>query len=445
MEQSDGEAPTGGSKAEAVIGRTGVASVGVASVAAAVAGYLVLVVVARRVPQDVNANFLVFWSLFFAGYGVLGGLQQEATRAVGTTMLEGGAGRAGGARVMPWSLLVGAGLAVVTAASSPWWFPTLLVGQPSVVVGVLCAAVVVLAGHVTLVGILAGRRLWTLSAVLTGGESMLRLGLVGVAVAIGAGLVGLEIATVASAVFWLLLIASSRRARTAIGTRGVDTPRRVISRAAQAMVAAAGSAALVVGFPTLLRLSASSGEWATAAPLVLAISLTRAPLLMPLNAYQGVAITYFLDPRRSRGAALARIVGVIVGFGLVGAALAWLVGPWLMALFFGAGYRVSGVLLGSLMLDAVALAVVTMTGACVLALGRHRAYAIGWIVAAVASAGLVLLPMPLDSRAVLALGASPLLGAVIHLVALRGATAPATLRGAGTVTARGAGPRPAVR
>ncbi len=256
---------------------------------------------------------------------------------------------------------------------------------------------------------------------------------------------GLEIATAASAVFWLLLVASLRRARTAIATSGADTPRRAVSRAVQAMVAAAGSAVLVVGFPTLLRLSASAGEWATAAPLVLAISLTRAPLLMPLNAYQGVAIAFFLDPRRSRAAALGRIVAVIVGFGVVGAALAWLVGPWLMALFFGAAYRVSGMLLGSLMLDAVALAVVTMTGACVLALGRHRAYAIGWIVAALASAVLVLAPMPLDARAVLALGVSPLLGAAIHLVALRGSTTPAMVRTTGAVTAEGAGQRPAGR
>lgn len=401
-----------------MIGRAGAASVGVASVAAAIAGYAVLVIVARYVTPAVNADFLVFWSVFFAGYAVLGGLQQEATRAVGTAWLDERDQAPVGARVMPWSLLIGGGVALAVAALAPWWFPAILTGQSWATLAVLCLSIVVLAGHVTLGGALAGRRQWTTSAVLVGGESTLRLVLVGVAATLGAGLLGLEVATAASAAFWLVLITVRRVARSATTARSSDGPRRMVSRSLQAMLASAGTAVLVVGFPTILRLSSDVSEWATAAPLVLAISLTRAPLLLPLNAYQGVAIGYFLDPHRRRGPALARIVFTIIGLGLIGAVLAWLFGPWIMAAFFGPDYRVSGVLLGVLTLAAVVLAVLTITGACVLAIGRHRAYALGWIVAAVVSTGLVFLDIPLTERAALALAVGPALGAAMHVAAL---------------------------
>lgn len=412
---------------EPVIGRSGIASVAFASVVAAAAGYVVLVVVARHISPEANADFLVFWSLFFGGYGVLGGLQQEATRAVGAAALAPGSGvTRQGARVLPWSLLIGGGTAVLAAAVAPWWFPTLLAGQPVRVAVVLCVSIVALAGHVTLVGMLAGLRRWTTSALLTGGESALRLILVVVATAVGADLVGTETAVAASAVFWLGLLLVSRPARGAVGVRSEDRPARFTARALQAMVAAVGSAALVVGYPTLLRLSASGSEWASAAPLVLAISLTRAPLLMPLNAYQGVAINYFLDPRRKRGAALGRIVLAITAVGIVGATAAGVVGPWLMAAFFGAGYHVSGGLLAVLTLAAVALAVLTMTGACVLAVGQHRAYALGWILATAASAAVLFVGLPLNARAVLSLATGPVVGAIVHVVALR--SAPGALR-----------------
>ena len=89
-----------------VIGGRGMASVGIASVVAAGSGYLVLVVVARYLEPSVNADFLVYWSLLFGGFGILGGIQQEATRSVGTAAHTGEA-TPGAARVLPWSLLIG--------------------------------------------------------------------------------------------------------------------------------------------------------------------------------------------------------------------------------------------------------------------------------------------------------------------------------------------------
>src|ERR1035437_10205405 len=117
------------------------------------------------------------------------------------------------------------------------------------------------------------------------------------------------------------------------------------------MVGTASSAVLVVGFPVVLRFASSDVEWITAAPLLLAISLTRAPLLLPLQAYQGVAIALFLN-ERSRGiTVLLRPASAILGVGTLGAAGAYLLGPLIMSAFFGPGYRVAGRLLAGVFLS----------------------------------------------------------------------------------------------
>jgi hypothetical protein len=405
----------------AVIGGRGVASVGVASAVAAASGYLVLVIVARYVEPSVNADFLVYWSLLFGGFGILGGLQQEATRSVGSVELGGTTG-ARRTRILPWSLTLAAAGAAVAACLAPWWRPQLLDGQPVLPVAVLCVAGVAFAGHVTLVGALAGRRQWTTSSFLIGAESALRVVLTVLAVVVGADLVGLEVAVSASAVLWVVMLPLSRRLRAATGAQADSGPGRMVARQVQAMLAAAGAAALVVGYPTLLRATTPDAQWATAAPLVLAISLTRAPLLMPLNAFQGVAISYFLDPRRKRGAALVRILAVVVAVGVVGATAAFAVGPWLMATLFGESYRVDGPLLLGLTLASTALAVVTLTGSAALALGRHLAYAGGWFLATAVSAAVLLTDLPLATRAVMSLAVGPVAGACVHLLAVRSAS-----------------------
>ncbi len=406
---------------------SGAASIAIASAVAAVSGYGVLVLVAHRLTPADNADFLVYWSLLFALIGVLGGLQQEATRAVATAEMQPASTvRAHhDSRVLPWSLAVAVALTLVVLATSGWWRPSVLAGDSgSAAVLVLCAGGVVYSGHLTIVGTMSGRRQWSAASVLIGGESLLRFVLVG-AVVLGRGNLGrLEVAATASTVLWLAVALVSPTLRSAMGARAGAPPARLVSRSLQAMLAALGSAALVVGFPTLLRLSSTPAEWTTAAPLVLAISLTRAPLLIPLNAFQGVAIGYFLDPRRGRSAAMARVVTGIAAVGVVGAGLATLVGPAIMAAFFGPAYRMSGWMLGALTLSAVALAILTMTGAGVLALAQHRAYAAGWLAAMVVSLALVFAPLPLEGRAILSLALGPTVGIAVHVLALRGARTP---------------------
>jgi O-antigen/teichoic acid export membrane protein len=404
-----------------------VGGVGLASLVAAAAGYLVLLVAARVLTPAQNADFLAFWGLLFFFFGVLGGLQNETTRAVHVTLGAGpgthaGTGPAAGPRVLRSGLLVGTALAAVLLATAPLWGTAVLGDDPWLLVAVVAVSVVAFSGHAAVAGALAGTGAWSTYARLVGAESVVRLLLTAVAAAVGLGTAGMAAGAGFAAATWLGF-AVSPAVRAVRGLR-VGAPGRTFAAATgQAMAGTAASAALVVGFPVLLRVTTPADAYALAAPLLMAVQLTRAPLLIPLNAYQGVAITHFLAHRDRGARPLLQVAAVVLGVGAVGAVAAALVGPWLMATVLGPDYRVAGGVLAGLTASACALALLTLTGAAVLALGRHRAYATGWLVATAVSAAVLLLPASLELRAVVSLAAGPLVGVVLHAVAVRRATA----------------------
>ena len=90
---------------------------------------------------------------------------------------------------------------------------------------------------------------------------------------------------------------------------------------------------------------------------------------------------------------------------------------------FGEEYRASGALLAWLTTAAIAIALLTLTGAATVAAALHRAYAAGWISATVASMLLLLLPLDLETRTVIALLCGPMVGIAVHLAALARASA----------------------
>lgn len=409
------------------ITRRGAAGVGLASAISALSGYLILVIAARTLGPERNADFLVFWALMFGLFGIVGGLQQETTRSVRSGDLDTSLSERP-VHVLPVSLLVGIGAAVVVGATSVMWSsPTLGSGSWPVVIA-LCLAVPAFAGDSALVGALAGHRSWRVYSALVSSEAIARLLFVVLVALAGATTQGMEIASAAAAAVWIVFSVVSSAGRRAARATGDSDTRQFLTGSGHAMVAAASSAVLVVGFPVLLRLTSSKLEWITAAPLLLAISLTRAPLLMPLNAYQGVAIAHFTSEQDRGMALLLRPAAAIVGVGALGAAGAYVLGPFIMVAFFGPGYRVGGLLLAALTLAATCLALLTLTGSAVLAAGRHRAYAIGWFLSCVASVTLLMTGLPLASRSVLSLCVGPLVGIGIHLSVLSsGTTSPSVI------------------
>jgi O-antigen/teichoic acid export membrane protein len=96
----------------------------------------------------------------------------------------------------------------------------------------------------------------------------------------------------------------------------------------------------------------------------------------------------------------------------------YLLGPELLRVVFGDEFRATRVLLVGLCVAAAAVAVLTLTGWAALAAGRHGSYLWGWVAALVGTVLLLLLPMDLESRSVLALVGGPTMGAVVHAASL---------------------------
>jgi len=424
------------SRTGSTISAGGATGVGLASLVGGATSYLVFLVAARVLDQESNALFLVFWSLLFWSFGTIGGLQNEVTRAVrsatatstatsptidatGTTGPTGRLPARSGAAVVPVSLALGGGAALVAAISSPLWGERLLGAPWPWLVLVLGVSLVTFAGHSAMCGALAGRGAWSAYSTLVAAEATTRLALVLLAAAAGGVLLGLEAAAGLAAATWVLLVAVDRRSRAAFGARA-DVPAGVfVGHVGHAVLASSASAALVVGFTVLLKITSTHEAVVAATPFILAISLTRAPLLIPLSAYQGVAITYFLEHRTEGLRSLARVGGYILGGGLLAALAAAAVGPWLMRTLFGPGYGVTGAWLGALTLVGSLLALLTLTGAAVLALGEHRRYSAGWVAATLVALALLLTPLSLELRTILSLGAGPLVGIAVHAAALR--------------------------
>lgn len=414
-------------------GRSGTTGVGLASLVAAASGYLVLVLAARVLDPAQNADFLAFWGLLFFLFGTLGGLQSEVTRSahvartalsVGSTATvePGGSSAPTGARIMPVALGVGTALAVLTALTGPLWGRAALGDLAGVGVAVVAVAVLAFAGHSAVAGTLAGRGRWSTYALVVAAEAVVRLGLVAlVVVTLTDGLPApLRVATGAAAGTWLAMSLIAP-VRGAWGQRADVPARRLLSGFAHAMTGAAASAALVVGFPVLLRLTTDPTVYAGAAPLILAVQLTRAPLLIPLTAYQGMAITAVLTHRDRGLRPLVRVAGLVLAAGVLAAGAAALLGPWLMEVLLGPDYRVAGGVLAALTMTAALLALLTLTGAAALALDGHRPFAVGWGLATAVSAATLLLPGPLAVRIALSLATGPLVGLAVHVAHVRGA------------------------
>ena len=153
-----------------------------------------------------------------------------------------------------------------------------------------------------------------------------------------------------------------------------------------------------------------------AGALILAVTLTRAPLLVPLNSFQGVLISRFVDRRDHRLAALGAPLGIVTAVGAVGVLAAWLMGPWLLRSVFGADFDLDGVVVALLTLGATCLALLTVTGAAAIAAGAHRWYAAGWWMSTLVAIAMLLLPLDVATRTCVALVVGPLVGLGVHLV-----------------------------
>jgi O-antigen/teichoic acid export membrane protein len=398
--------------------RASVARVGAATALTALCGYAVVYLAARDLAPSGFSIFGVFWGAFGLVTGAANGLLQETTREIRST-LYAGESAAGAPRIHPLRVaaMVGVAAAVVIAGSSPLWSPRVFVEERWLSVALLSVGLAGFCLHSTLLGMLAGANRWTQYGVLMVTDALIRVAIAVATFVIGWGLAGFLWATVGGAVAWLITLATSPTARSTARLLASGSMAVFLRGTAHSITAAGASAILVMGFPVLLKLT-SNELGAQGGVIILAVTLTRAPLLVPLMAMQGNLIAHFVDERTDRLRALLAPAVIIAGIGAIGVAAAGLVGPWLLRVGFGAQYNASGELLAWLTAAAVAIAMLTLTGAAAVAAALHSAYSLGWVGATAAAGLLLLLPLPLETRTVVALLCGPLVGIGVHLLAL---------------------------
>jgi hypothetical protein len=407
----------GGTAASAgPIARGSVVRVGTATALTAVCGYAVIYLAARDLAPSGFSVFGVFWGAFGLVTGAAGGLLPEATREVRSARHTA---MAAGPRTHPLRVagMIGVVAAAVIAGSSPRWSGQVFVAERWLSVGLLSIGLAGFCLHATLLGMLAGADRWTQYGALMVTDAVIRMAVATTAFVIGWGLAGFLWATAAGAVAWLLMLLASPAARAAARLLTVGGIATFLRGAAHSITAAAASAILMVGFPVLLK-ATSSQLGAEGGVIILAVTLTRAPLLISLGGMQSNLIAHFVDERTGRLRALITPMVIVGGIGTVGVLAAGLTGPWLLRTGFGPDYHTSGALLAWLTAAAVAIAMLALTGTAAVAAALHRAYSFGWVGATVASTLLLLLPLPLATRTVIALLCGPLVGIVVHLAAL---------------------------
>lgn len=395
------------------------AVVSVAALSAAVSTFLITITAARALTHGDDASsyseFVVFWSLLFGCYGIVVGIQQETTRSVRTRAVRS---KSGGAPVLLVALALGGAIAVVVGISGPLWSHRVLplsswAGPSAVAVGSVLYAL-----YAASLGAAGGSEDWRGYSGLMVLDAVGRLGLVGLAAVLGARLVGVEAACVAVSLAAVLVLLS-RRFRAVLTARADRTFWPAVRTSAYAMASSTASAVLVVGYPVLVSLLVRDPDPAELAATMTVVQLTRAPIMLPLLAFQSVAVSAFVAQPRPQLRDLAKPIGLVGAVGLVGAPLAAWLGPTVLRLLYGPVYVVSRTTFALLVLAAMAIAMLTLTGTLALAIGSHRGYMAGWLLAAAAAVGLLLLPGQLPAVVELSLCVAPLFGIAVHVLTIR--------------------------
>ena len=414
------------------------------SLLAAVSTLLVTMIAQRALNGSELTEFLLFWAALFTVTGIITGIQPEITRAVGTARTRAVADRAlanraasGGAASTEGSAPQGARVVTVTAAlgaiagalvlvSSPLWAGQQIPHSAAVGVTAMAVGVFLYALQATMSGVTAGEDRWYLFAAVGGLESAGRLILMLAAALMIPSLAGLEVATVVPMGLWLILAFVTVSGRRLWVARADVPARRLITNILWSFLSSAAAAVLMMGFPNVLKASgAAESEPVVLGTLILAISITRSPIMIPLQAFQGVAVSAFLKQRHRPVAAFIKPAAAVVAVGAMGALAAYLVGPLLFRLIYpptaGAesAYEAaaSGITLGALVFASALLALMTLSGNMALAVNQHRIYLAGWVVAAAVTLSLAfLVPAPLVPRAIVALAVGPVCGFVVHMV-----------------------------
>jgi hypothetical protein len=374
----------------------------------ALSNFVIMLLMTRTLSDpEQQSEALAFWSVLTGLFGVLVGVQNESTRATAAVRH----GRPGQGRLLVPVLGVGlvsaAVVAVTAAVGIRWVLPTHpLSATTMLVVTALCYAL-----YALLLGAMAGSGRWAgLAGALTA-EVAIRVLAVGAVALTVRSLFGYQTAMTSAVVVVTAALCATPVTRRLLASHSDREWRVSLRQLGLAIVSAASSAVMITGYPALMKASLRAEPQLAA--WMLAVSITRAPVMMPIITFQQVAVARFVAHRRSTLRALVVPVGLVLATGGVAAVGAGLLGPWFLRLF-DPSFSIGGGTLAMLTLASTAMAALVLVGTAALALDGHRVYGIGWALAAITSIGLLFaVHLPVLPRLITSLVAGPLVGAVI--------------------------------
>jgi len=383
-----------------------------ATAIAGVASYAVTIIVPGQIGLARYSVFAVFWAALYLVIGALSGVQQEVARgtrpvAVGSApQVNRARNFAGIAAVIVFVLVI---------ASSPAWaervFPSfgftlvwpLAIGTASYVLVAVAA------------GSLYGLAGWLPAALMIAVDAVLRLVAVLVVLLVTHDVVPLAWAAVAPFPITLVVLWPIIR-RSVAGRAQLDVGYRTLTwNVLRTVVAAASSGVMVSGFPLLLGITSPREPAALLGLFVLAITLTRAPLIVVAMSLQSYFTVTFRDAGEAFWREFVKLLGLILAAGVVLAALGWLIGPAVFAFLFPGRLVPEGVFIAALVISSALVGAMCVSAPAVLARSQHFVYSLGWVVGALATIGSLLLPLDFSSRTIVALFVGPILGLGVHL------------------------------
>ena len=399
---------------EAESAGAGLRSILLATAIAGALGYVIQLAAPTLIGDDAGyVSFSVFWSALYLCVAALSGVQQEVTRAARPVSDEPPS------RVLVEFTVISALVVVVAVGILALLFGAAILPDRTVaLVACLCVGVVGYLLVAVLSGVLYGLRMWSAVAWITVIDAGVRAALVvtGLALKWTSEWIALAISLPFGLAF--LVVWTWRRSRV-VGRFRLDVGlRRLLAQAGGTVVAAAAMGLMMNGMPMLIGAVAGPDDAAALAGLILAITVTRAPIVIPLLALQSYLISLMRGGgrvvRRRVLLALAAVAGAV---GLLSAAAA-LVGPWAIGVVSGGRSDVSSAMMAAITAGAGLVAMMCVTGPALIAERRHAPYVGGWVVAAVLTLICLQVPVGLDQKVALALLLPPLAGILVHIVAI---------------------------
>jgi O-antigen/teichoic acid export membrane protein len=384
----------------AVIVPAGTGSVGVGLVVLGLASYAYLAMAGHALGPAGMSSVSVAWAIAYAlGPGVFFPVEQEITRLVAARRAygEGGAPVLRRGAVLAGALLALLGV-VMVAVRGP--LADRLFGGEVAMVWALLASFAGMALSYVVRGMLAGEGHFGWYGIQLGLDGLLRI-------VLAAALGGLR---VDSPLPYCLILAVAPIVATLCTVRplrgafhaGPEVDWLDLCRGLGLLVVSVSLAQLVLNLPVInVRLLAPGDPEITAAMLT-ALILVRVPLFLfgsvQASLLSGLSGAVSIGDRTTYGHLMARTLAVVSVLGAVGTVVAVAAGPWLATRLFDSPDSLRAADFGWLAAGSLAYLWALVLGQGLLAHGRHRDQAVGWVVGALALIAATLLPGDVVAR-----------------------------------------------